>query len=187
MNPKALLTSIAALVVAARVFAADATALSQQGWQLLQSGKPAEAIMKFKEAVKLAPKDATALNGLGWATFNSGQAAEAEKVFQQVIAITPDHAAALNGLGQIYLSRREYEKAEPVLLKAAKQKATAAWYGLARVYLLQGKFTDAEKWAQMLDDSGQGDAIATKMLEAAKAKKLSDGLRMTIEPSAPAK
>ncbi len=62
MNSKThLTTSLAALFVAARVFAAgDATALSQQGWQLLQSGKPAEAVAKFKEAVKLAPKDATA-------------------------------------------------------------------------------------------------------------------------------
>ena len=185
MHSKALLSSIASLVGAAHVFAADAgdaTALSQQGWGLLQSGKPADAVAKFKEAVKLAPKDAAALNGLGWATLNSGQAAEAEKAFQQVIAITPDHPAALNGLGQIYLSRREYDKAEPVLLKAAQQKASAAWYGLARVYLLQGKFADAEKWAQMVEDSGQGDEIAKKMLEAAKSQKLSEGLRQTLEP-----
>lgn len=189
MKTTTYITSLAALVVAARLFAADAgdaDALSQQGWQLLQSGKPADAVAKFKEAVQLAPKDAEALNGLGWATFNSGQAAEAEKAFQAVVTISPEHPAALNGLGQIHLARREYAKAEPVLLKAAAQKASAAWYGLARMYLLQGKFADAEKWAQMIEDSGQGDEIAKKMLEAAKAKKLSDGLRATIEPPAPA-
>jgi hypothetical protein len=52
--------------------------------------------------------------------------------------------------------------------------------------LLQGKFADAEKWAQMLDDSGQGEAVAKKMLEAAKTKRLSEGLRAMIEPPAPA-
>ncbi len=53
------------------------------------------------------------------------------------------------------------------------------------MYLLQGRYADAEKWAQMVEDTGQGDAIAKKMLEAAKARNLSDGLRATIEPPAP--
>jgi hypothetical protein len=35
-------------------------------------------------------------------------------------------------------------------------------------------------------DSGQGDAVAAKMLEAAKEKHLSEGLRQTIEPPRPA-
>ena len=156
---------------------------SQEGWSLWQSGHLLEAVTKFTEATTLAPDDANAWNGLGWASFNSGHAERAESAFQKAIALEPDQAGALNGLGQIYLSRREYDKAEPFLLKAAQQRgASAAWFGLARLYLLQGKFEDAEKWAQMVVDSGQGDAIATKMLEAAKAKQLSDGLRQTIEP-----
>ncbi|MDR3403847.1 MAG: tetratricopeptide repeat protein [Chthoniobacter sp.] len=132
--------------------------------------------------MKLAPNDANIWNGLGWASLNIGKVEQAESAFQKVIALVPDHPAALNGLGQIYLSRREYDKAEPPLLQAAKQGASAAWFGLARLYLLQGKFEDAQKWAQMLIDSKQGDAISVKMLEAAKAKSLSDELRQTIEP-----
>ncbi|MGB8170385.1 MAG: tetratricopeptide repeat protein [Chthoniobacteraceae bacterium] len=189
MKTHPFITTLTALLAAALVSATagdDVAELSQQGWQLLQSGKQVEATAKFQEAVKLAPKDANAWNGLGWASFNSGHAADAEKAFETVIAIAPEHPAALNGLGQISLSRREYAKAEPVLLKAAAQMASAAWYGLARLYLLEGRFAEAEKWAQILDDSGQGDAVAKKMLDAAKEKKLSDGLRMTIEPPAPA-
>ena len=34
----------------------------------------------------------------------------------------------------------------------------------------------------MVVDSGQGDELAGKMLEAAKAKQLSEGLRLAIEP-----
>ena len=185
MNKHALLTSIAALCLAVHVSAADAqdvVALSQQGWQLWQSGKAAEAVVKFQAAVKLDPKSASTWNGLGWASFNSGQVAEAEKAFKKVVALQPDHAAALNGLGQIHLAQRDYAKAEPFLKKAAAQKAAAAWFGLTRLYLLQGKFSDAGKWAQMVVDSGQGDELAGKMLEAAKAKQLSEGLRLAIEP-----
>jgi TolA-binding protein len=166
----------------------DASELSQEGWRLWQAGQFQAAIVKFKGATNLAPNDANSWNGLGWASFNSGKIAEAEKAFQKVISLQPNHAGALNGLGQIYLAQRKYETAEPFLLKAAQQPgASAAWFGLARLYVLEGKYDDAGKWAQMLVDSGQGDALATKMLEAAKEKQLRDGLRQTIEPPVPAK
>lgn len=159
----------------------DPAQLTQQGWQLLQSGKMAEAIPAFDAAAKLDPKNPEAWNGLGWANFRSGKTAEAEKAFQQAVEVQPDHPAALNGLGQMYLSEKKYTEAEPYLLKAGS-KAPAAWYGLARLYLLQDKFEDAERWAQTLVDSGQGDESARAMLKAAKDKKVSDGLRLTIEP-----
>jgi len=157
------------------------TQLSQEGWQLWRGGRPAEAIQKFEAAVRLDPKDANAWNGLGWASFNSGKTAEAEKAFKKVIELEPEHPAALNGLGQIYLSQKKYSEAETYFLKAGP-KASAAWFGLARLYLLQGKFEQAEKWAQMLVDSGEANESARAMLRDAKAKKLSDGLRMMIEP-----
>jgi serine/threonine protein kinase len=164
---------------------AAAQELSQEGWGLWQKGQPDSAYLKFMEAVRVAPEDANAWNGVGWTRFNVGKSHEAEAAFQKVISLDPNHAGALNGLGQIYLSRREYDKAEPFLLQAAQQKASAAWFGLARLYLLQGKFEDAEKWAQMVVDSGQGGETATKMLEAAKNKLLTDGLRQMIEPPLP--
>jgi Flp pilus assembly protein TadD len=189
MKTNPLLHTVTALLLATHfaMAADDAATLSRQGWQLWQSGKASEAIAKFQESVKLDPENTNAWNGLGWASFNSGQSAEAKKAFAKVLALAPDHAAALNGLGQIHLARREYAEAEPFLKKAAEQKASAAWFGLARLYLLQGKYADAEKWAQMIENSGQGNATATKMLEAAKAKELSEGLRLTIEPPAPGK
>lgn len=71
------------------------------------------------------------------------------------------------------------------MLKAAPQ-SSAAWYGLARIYLLEDKFGDAEKWAQKVVDSGQADEVARQMLSAAQAKHLSDGLRRMIELRQPA-
>ncbi len=164
----------------------SAAQAAQEGWGLWQAGRPSEAIPLFEKAVSLAPEDASAWNGLGWAQLNSGKIAEAEKTFQKTLTVDPNAAGALNGMGQIFFARRDYENAETWLLKAAAQKAAAAWFGLARLYLLQGKYTDAEKWAQMVVDSGQGDAITTKMLEAAKAQRLSEGLRASIEPPDPA-
>jgi Flp pilus assembly protein TadD len=155
--------------------------LTQQGWQLLQTGKLTEAVPVFETAAKLDPKNADAWNGLGWATFRSGKNADAEKAFQQAVEVQPDHPAALNGLGQMYLSQKKYAEAEPYLLKAGP-KAPAAWYGLTRLYLLQDRFDDAEHWAQTIIDSGQGDESARAMLKAAKDKRVSDALRLMIEP-----
>jgi serine/threonine protein kinase/Tfp pilus assembly protein PilF len=154
---------------------------TQEGWQLWQAQKMAGAAAKFQQAIQLAPDDADAWNGLGWATFNSGKSQEAEQAFQKAISLDTNQPGALNGLGQVYLSQRKYDQAETYLLKAAPQ-APAAWYGLARLYLLEGKFDQAESWAQKMVDSGQADETAKKMLEAARQKKLSDGLRLMIEP-----
>ena len=156
--------------------------LTQEGWQLWQARKLVEAEAKFQKAVQLAPGDANAWNGLGWAQFNAGNSKSAEQAFLKSVGIEPTQPGALNGLGQIYLSQRKYDDAEKFLLKAAPQ-ASAAWFGLARLYLLEGKYPQAEAWAQKIGDSGQADEVAKKMLEAAKAKNLSDALRLRIEPA----
>ena len=158
-----------------------AAQLAQAGWQLWQVRKLDEAAAKFQQAVQLAPDDANAWNGLGWAQFNAGNSAAAEMSFQKAVAIETNQPGALNGLGQIYLSQRKYAAAEKYLLLAAPQ-APAAWFGLARLYLLEGKFEPAEKYAQDIVDSGQADDTAKKMLEAAQARKLTEGLRLMIEP-----
>jgi len=155
--------------------------LTQEATQLWQSGRYAEAISKFESALKVDPNNSIAWNGLGWASFNSGKPAEAEQAFQKVIESEPEHPAALNGLGQLYLSQKKYAEAEPYLLKASPT-ASAAWFGLARLYLLQDKFEEAEKWAQAIDDSGQGSEFSRAMLKAAKDKKVSNALRLGIEP-----
>ena len=155
--------------------------LTQEAIQLWQSGRLAEAISKFESVLKLDPNNSSAWNGLGWANLNSGKQTEAEQAFQKVVEMEPDHAAALNGLGQLYLSQKKYAEAEPYLLKASPT-ASAAWFGLTRLYLLQNKFEEAEKWAQAIDDSGQGNEFSKAMLKAAKDKQVSNALRLGLEP-----
>jgi tetratricopeptide (TPR) repeat protein len=101
-----------------------------------------------------------------------------------VLKLEPKHPAALNGMGQIYLSRNELDKAEKYLLQAAPS-ASASWYGLASIYLLQGKWDDAATYAQKILDANEPD-VDTKMIQAmlnaAKGHKLPDELREQIAP-----
>ena len=53
---------------------------------------------------------------------------------------------------------------------------------MTRLYLLEGKFDQAESWAQKMADSGLADDLARQMLKAAQEKHLSEGLRFRIEP-----
>ena len=77
--------------------------------------------------------------------------------------------------------QKKYDLAESNFLKAGP-RASAAWYGLAKLYLIQGKFEQTEEWARKIVESGQADEGARMMLQAAKDKKLSDGLRFMNEP-----
>ena len=153
----------------------------QDGLRLWQGGNLAEARDKFTKAVQLAPGKVEAWNGLGWAWFNAGEPAAAKTNFERAISLDTNHPGALNGLGQIYLAQGNYGEAEKYLLLAAP-KAPAAWFGLARLYLLEGKFDQAVEWAQKTVDSGQGDETARQMLQAAREKHLSEGLRLMLQP-----
>lgn len=164
---------------------AKAARLNTTGWKLFQQQKLPEALEKFDEAVKLDPGLANAWNGLGWSRFNTGHSLEAEKAFETCLKISPTMGGAVNGLGQIYLSRRQYDKAEKSLLDAAKLNAPAAWYGLAQVYLLQGEYEKAVPWAEKVVKAEPKDILGKKMLAAAKAEKLSPALRRQIEPPDP--
>lgn len=159
---------------------AQAQERAQQGWTFWQQRQYRPAETAFAAAVELDPGNTHAWNGLGWSRFNGGKPDEAVKAFQKCVALDPSHAAALNGLGQIAFSQREYDKAEQYFLQA--EGASAAWHGLTRLYLLRGKFQDAEKWAQRVLGQEPGNELAQQMLAAAKAGKLDDALREQIEP-----
>lgn len=121
------------------VDAAESASLAGEGWVLWQKQQLDAAVEKFEQAIKLNPDNANAWNGLGWASFNGGDRPAAQAAFQRVIELEPNYPAALNGLGQIAFFSRKYDEAEKYLLKAAPQ-ATAAWYALAKLYLLQGDY-----------------------------------------------
>lgn len=162
-----------------------AALLNTKGWRLWNQQKYIEAEDAFVKAVELDPESASAWNGLGWSRFNQGEGAEAEEAFSKCMKLDPEHAAALNGLGQVYLSQRQYDKAEAPLLKSAELNTPAAWFGLTRLYLLQGKFDEATTWGEKLAKDQPKDETVKRMLAAAKAGKLDPDLKRLIEPPDP--
>ena len=166
----------------------QAEELTAAGWKLWGSRQYDQAAAKFEQAVKLDPQTVHAWNGLGWSHFNSGQSEKAIPAFEKCVALQPDHAGALNGLGQIYLTWKDYPYAEKYLLMSAKSPgASASWYGLARVYLLQEEFAKAKPWIKKLLKESPDRADAKEMLAAAEAGELSDSLRSKLEPPGKAK
>ncbi|MCA9056372.1 MAG: tetratricopeptide repeat protein, partial [Planctomycetaceae bacterium] len=139
----------------------------------------------FTQATELNPKLDSAWNGLGWARLNAGKTDEAVLAFQKCVELIPAHAAALNGLGQAFLSQRKYVEAEEHLKDAAEGGASAAWYGLMRIYMLQGKYEDARVWAEKVAAANPQDPICQQVLAAAQAGELPSDLRQLIEPPEP--
>jgi len=158
----------------------DASQLAREGWQLWQEGRVEEAREKFSQAIKLEPEAAEPWNGLAWSNLRAGNHQEAEKAFQKVLSFEPDHGAALNGLGMLYFAQKKYGLAETNLLLAART-APAARYGLAQLYLLEGKFEEAEKWARSIIAEGEEDELVAEILQAAREKRVSEELRVRLE------
>ena len=162
---------------------AEAQVLADAGWQLWQQRKFADAEAKFDDAVALDAKLDGAWNGLGWSQFNQGKTHQAIKSFRKCVKLTPEHGAALNGLGQAYFVLRKYDSAERYFLKA--KDASAAHYGLMRLYVLQGKFDKAQKWLDKIEATAgpTEQAELEPFKEAIAAKKIGDTLRRQIEPA----
>jgi serine/threonine protein kinase len=153
----------------------NAPQLTREAWLLTMSGRFHEADAKLSQAIKADPKDAEVWNGVGWLRMNTGSAAEAEKAFQKAVSLAPNHLAALRGLGQLCMVKKQYREAEACLLKAGPGTPIIQ-LDLASLYLLQGDYPEAEKWAQKALDSGEANDIARPLLQAAKEKRLPDAL-----------
>lgn len=156
---------------------------TREGWKFWEKGRLPDAEAAFQKAVETDPSNASAWNGLGWTLFNSGAIEPAVSAFEKAVSLDPDQPGALNGLGQIALAQGNFDQAESFLLRAAPT-ASAAWFGLTRLYLLEGQFDKALPWAQKVADSGQDDEIAGQMLEAAKSRRLGKDLRRLLSPAA---
>jgi tetratricopeptide (TPR) repeat protein len=159
-----------------------AATLTADGWKLWEQRKMSDAEAKFAEAVKLDASKPGAWNGLGWSRVNQGKIKEAIEPFEKVLALEPDHPAALNGLGQSYLGLGKLDESEKFLLKAAAKDASAAWWGLARLYLAKGDFDRALPWALLVVKEQPADQGGQEMLAAAKKRKIDDELRKQLEP-----
>ncbi|HEY1922818.1 MAG TPA: sigma-70 family RNA polymerase sigma factor, partial [Tepidisphaeraceae bacterium] len=184
-NPPA--AAAMASVTTAPSISLDADTLRQQGWVLFQKHQNADAADKFQQAIQLVPEFTDAWSGLGWSQFTMGQPDKAEAAFDKALALDANYASSLNGMGWVFFGRSQLDKAEGFWLKATG--STGAESGLCKIYLLEGRWDEAAKYAQGIIDSGDmtgADLAAAKVwLRAARDRNLSPDLRAEISPVAP--
>jgi tetratricopeptide (TPR) repeat protein len=149
--------------------------LIAEGRKLASAGRDDEAFDSFSQAVRLAPDVAEAWAARGSAQLHDYQSELADRDFQRALALEPGNRAALHGLGNLYLRRGKPRKAEELYLRGGLDQQ------LARVYLLQGRFDEAEgRLAPLLSESS--DELVHRMAQAARSRYLEPALRSLLEP-----
>ena len=159
-----------------------AALFSKRGWELWGQHENANAESAFAKAVVANPNLDSAWVGLGWALLHQDKPKESVAAFEKCVTLTGPHGGALNGLGYANLRMGDYDAAEGYLLKV--KNAWEAWHGLVCVYLLQGKFSEADKWLKKLAGVEGFDASQLEQYrQAIDNRKLGDNLRQMIEPT----
>jgi tetratricopeptide (TPR) repeat protein len=84
-------------------------------------GKKNESIESMKTVIQLDSKDANALNYLGYTYADLGiYLDEAERLVRKALAYRPDDGYITDSLGWVFFKRGEFNKALPILIKAAE-------------------------------------------------------------------
>ncbi|MGC8745479.1 MAG: tetratricopeptide repeat protein [Candidatus Saccharicenans sp.] len=123
------------------------------GWlklaQAYQNSKAIDqAILAYKEAIKLKPDDIKSYYSLGQLLAAAGQYAEAEAAFKKLIEINPKDAVTYyNQIIQMYDRAGDYEKAIEAVKKIIEinPKNEVAIYNLAIMYFKLNKLEEAVK------------------------------------------
>jgi tetratricopeptide (TPR) repeat protein len=136
------------------VFVALATSLSAQptplddGVKLFREGRFDQALVKLKQAHRMAPRNATIENLLGITETKLGNMGEANKHYRNAILLDHSLAAPHKNLGYNLLIAKDFAGAEPELREASR---LAPGDGFAHYYLLLlalGTNRDAEALEQ---------------------------------------
>jgi len=150
--------------------------LIEQGQEMLSKDRYNEALGNFTLATRIAPDFAEAWTVLGDCQLENYQSELAEKAYRRALALDPGNTRPFLGLGNLYLRRGEVGKAEKAWSQGGLDKQ------LARLYLLEGRFPEAEtRLAALLSDSPD-DELLNRMAQAARSKRLEPGLRSLLEP-----
>jgi tetratricopeptide (TPR) repeat protein len=150
--------------------------LVDEGRDLMSKEQYDEAVPHFLRAVKLAPGLADAWAELGNCQLHNYQSGLAERAFRQALALEPDNVRALDGLGGLHLRRGEEREAEEAWLRGGLDRQ------LARLYLLQGRFREAEVHLVPLLGELPKDELLDRMARAAMSQHVDSGLRSLLEP-----
>lgn len=164
----------------------NATWFYNQGVILTDQGHVAEAIGKYREALRLQPEYREALMNLGLLLTRSGRAGEAIPVLERLVAIDPGHAGAHLNLGNALQSLgRSAEAASHYreVIRVAPDQAFAH-NGLGNALQSLGRHREAEghyaraleirpgyasahtNWGNALSAQGRGDEAIAHYAEA---------------------
>ncbi len=147
-----------------------------QGRALASQGHLDEAFASFSQAAHLAPDLADAWAELGVSELRHDQARSAEDSFGKALALEPGNPRALHGLGTLHLRRGKRSQAEEAYLRGGLNKQ------LAGLYLLQGRFHEAQvRLAPLLHDFPEDEEIY-RMAEAARSRHLTPELQSLLDP-----
>jgi tetratricopeptide (TPR) repeat protein len=134
-----------------------------------RSGNHAAMVAAYTKVAELAPGDWRVWVTLGWDAFDSGDHAKAIQQFEKALAVRPDVAFAHDGLAYAHAGKLEWDAAIAAAKKQVEllPKQPNPQDTLGEIYLMAGKFDDAEKAFQAaleLDDkyntAWQGVALA---------------------------
>jgi Tfp pilus assembly protein PilF len=159
--------------------AEKARLLVEESRSLREEDRYPEALANAVEATRLAPGLADAWVIIADCQLHNYQSELAAKAYEKALQLDPRNAAALGGLGQLYLRRGERDKAEQVWLRGGMD------FMLARLYLLQGRFGDAQaRLERLLDDPSHSahEDMLLRRAHAARSGSLDPGLRSLLEP-----
>jgi Flp pilus assembly protein TadD len=131
---------------------------------LVQSGAYDEAIVRYREALALAP-DLEGVHGrLGNTLLREGHTLEAAGVLEKAAEREPDNAYVLNDLGIAYLYAKRFGEAEEMFARAISLESAFAesYLNLARAQMAQ---SNMDKARETLDESLQAISGDVRILK----------------------
>jgi len=125
----------------------DVKMLIDQGMALHDQGKYAEAIDKYKEAIKIDAKNYRAYYEMSFSLYASGKPKDAIPYLEKIVVSSPDfRAGACDILGSIYDDDNQPDKAVAYYKEGieANPKYQRLHFNLGMTLMRQKKYTEAE-------------------------------------------
>jgi tetratricopeptide (TPR) repeat protein len=152
---------------AAKKFPSDVRVPFERGALLERRKDYVRAESAFRDALSRDPLHAPSLNYLGYMLAERGERLdEAVTLVERALAIDPDNGSYLDSLGWAYVRQKRYDKAEPLLTRAAAQLPgnSVVQDHLGDLLWAMGRRSDAARaWQRALD--GDRDELDVKAVE----------------------
>jgi len=110
----------------------------EQGVKLSNDNKPDEAIAKFNEVLKEAPKCVECYTNIASLQLTKKDYDAAEASYKQALGVNPSSAEAYNGLATVYNAQKKFDQAAEASAQAAKLGAATPGGASASTVFNQG-------------------------------------------------